>query len=387
MEGGPVRIVYASNYPWSGLRRRAQHLALALARAPETARVLYVNPREEALRFRGRPRRTAGAETPAAGPAVVTPLRWVPFSGRVGALARWNAAAEIRRIERAAGGPFVLLANAVGGHMEEIVAGLAARRPFLFDWTDDFTRFEAYRRDPGALRRLEDRIARYLRLARGVIAVNARLAAAARAAGADPVVVPNGADLEGMARALEPLPVPAALADLGDRPVLGYAGVFTALRIDADLLAGALDRLDGWTLAVLGDRDESLAARFRGRKDVRFLPPVPAEELPAWYRRFTVCAIPHLDNEHTRGNDPLKLYEALAAGRPVVTTPVAGVEPFRETVEIAADPEGFARAAERARAGDGPEAARARRAAVRPCSWTIRAEKVLERVLPLAVEE
>lgn len=379
-----ITIVYMANHPWGGLRRRSHHLASALAKSSCVNRVLYVNPMLDTTGlFPGRDggdsgtsRRTVRPTHDPAGPVVITPVRWLPWSGRVNALARAGTAIEARRIERAAVGPFTLVSNAVSLRAERLLTSLSSRHPFVFDLTDDFTQFDSFRKDPRVLRGLEDRLRRYATSAIAVTAVNEHVAEFARRIGADPVLLPNGADLDFMIEG-EGGDLPGPIRDLAGKQLLGYTGVLTRARIDIDLLLGTLDRLEGWTLVVVGDQEESLARELRGRTDVRIVPRVPYAELPGYYRSFSVCVIPHLDNEHTRGNDPLKLYEYLAAGKPVVTTPIAGTAPFRHVAAIENDPERFARAVSRMAGENAPEKVRARREALAPHSWKARAETLL----------
>jgi hypothetical protein len=57
---------------------------------------------------------------------------------------------------------------------------------------------------------------------------------------------------------------------------------------------------------------------------------------------------------------------------PVVSTPVAGLEPFRRWVEVAQDVEGFVGAVEAVLEADSPALRAERRTVVAPCSWSAR---------------
>ena len=382
-------IAYVAFHRWSDLHRRSRSLACALARCDGVDRVVYVNPGVDLMGLIENPARewrgpdgpswkTVRGTSAPEGPIVTTPMRWIPFARRIGALGRASTGGMARKIERLAGPGFRLISNAVSADAEDLVLRLAEGRPFLFDWTDDFTQFASFRDDPERLRRLDDRIGRYLSAAGRVAAVNEHIAGIGRRAGAEVAVVPNGADLAGMSRAWrEDLPCPEPLRSLGDAPVLGYSGVLTSTRFDADLLEKAMDRLEGWTFVAVGDHEPGLAKRLSARPDVRLLPPVPQTELAAWYRRFDVCSIPHLDNPHTRGNDPLKIYEYLAAGRPVVSTGISGSAAFPEHVAVEEAAEGFARAVHEARRTDSPDLSAGRARAVESHSWDSRAATIL----------
>jgi glycosyltransferase involved in cell wall biosynthesis len=58
-------------------------------------------------------------------------------------------------------------------------------------------------------------------------------------------------------------------------------------------------------------------------------------QLPAYLQHFDVAWIPHRVGEGETGGDPIKLYEYWAAGLPVVTTPIDGMERWAKDVAIA----------------------------------------------------
>ena len=74
-------------------------------------------------------------------------------------------------------------------------------------------------------------------------------------------------------------------------------------------------------------------------------------ELPAYIAGWNVAMMPFALNEATRFISPTKVPEYLAAGRPVVSTPVPDVVRWRHedgVIDIAAGPDAFVRSLERA---------------------------------------
>jgi glycosyltransferase involved in cell wall biosynthesis len=209
-----------------------------------------------------------------------------------------------------------------------------------------------------------------------VFATSGWLAQRLRAAGARAVhEIPNVADVALFARAHEPLPEPAELSGL-PAPRAIYVGNLAAYRVDVALLE-ALAR-GGVSLALVGPvglGDAAGAApdlrALLALRNVRALGPRPPLELPALLRHCDVALLPFLDNDHTRASLPLKLWEYLAAGLPVVATPLpnlralaaeglvalaSGAAAYTAAVRQAAAEPRSARAArlERARAHDWP---------------------------------
>jgi glycosyltransferase involved in cell wall biosynthesis len=102
----------------------------------------------------------------------------------------------------------------------------------------------------------------------------------------------------------------------------------------------------------------------------------PYAAVPAYVRAFDVCLIPFHLNDITHSVNPIKFYEYLSAGKPVVATPMAELEPFGSVVDLASDAPSFARAVER-RAHD-PQAGMAQRLEVASQNtWRRRVETLL----------
>jgi glycosyltransferase involved in cell wall biosynthesis len=216
-----------------------------------------------------------------------------------------------------------------------------------------------------------------------VFATSPVLGARLRAKGAAALrVVPNVADVALFARAHEPLPEPPELREL-PRPRAIYVGNLAAYRVDLALLA-SLAR-SGVSLALVGPiglGDAARAPRELGEllalPGVRALGPRPPEALPAYLRHADVGLIPFLDNEHTRGSSPLKLWEYLAAGLPVVATPLPSLAEVAEPgLVLARGPEAFA-AAVRAAAGNAPGERLARLSRARAHDWPARIEELCD---------
>jgi glycosyltransferase involved in cell wall biosynthesis len=201
----------------------------------------------------------------------------------------------------------------------------------------------------------------------------------------DVLLMPNVADVALFARAHEALPEPAELRGL-PRPRAIYLGNLAAYRVDFALL-GALAR-DGISLVVVGPiglgdaaRAPAALAELLALPGVRALGPRPPEALPAYLRHCDVALIPFADNEHTRGSLPLKLWEYLAAGLPVVATPLPSLAGLEQEglLRLAREPEAFT-AAVRAAAAGASERRRERLERARAHDWPARMEALCEAV-------
>ena len=131
-------------------------------------------------------------------------------------------------------------------------------------------------------------------------------------------------------------------------PIVGYVGNLDISRIDIDLLAAMARERPQWNLVFIGSmhrgKDIKRLARFG---NVHFLGVRVYEHAMRYIRYFDVAMIPHVDNELTRYMNPLKLYVYLSLHVPVVSTPIANIEDFRDFIQTGSSPEEFVEAIDR----------------------------------------
>ena len=115
-------------------------------------------------------------------------------------------------------------------------------------------------------------------------------------------------------------------------------------------------------------------------RNVFMLGPRQRTTLPAYLKGMNACLIPFKLNELTRHSHPMKIYEYLAAGKPVVSTPIHEVEKFGEFIEIAGDPREFAAKLRQAIVDRDINRANARAEIARHYSWNQRVAEMLEKI-------
>jgi glycosyltransferase involved in cell wall biosynthesis len=149
------------------------------------------------------------------------------------------------------------------------------------------------------------------------------------------ILSPNGAEVERFAAARrEPGP---------SRPVLGYCGTIGDW-VDFDLLERMADRFPNAELLLVGPWTARGGKRLLTKPNVLWLGGRPSEEIPWIMASFDVGLIPFEVNDLTVCVNPIKLYEYLAAGIPVVSTAIPEAEPHRPFVDVVADGEAFLQA-------------------------------------------
>ncbi len=205
------------------------------------------------------------------------------------------------------------------------------------------------------------------------MATSEPLALDLRALGADPVVVPHGVDV---ARFAAGGPEPHDLAGL-ERPLAGFVGLIDD-HVDVPALLATANALERGTVVLVGG-DNVATTELASHPRVRLLGQRPYETMPAYLAAFDVCLVPFGRSTLTEGVNPIKLREYLAAGRPVVATPLPAVRAYAEVVRLADDPASFAAAVrEEAPLAREPELVARRRAAVEGESWRAAAERIAE---------
>jgi glycosyltransferase involved in cell wall biosynthesis len=153
-------------------------------------------------------------------------------------------------------------------------------------------------------------------------------------------VVNHAADIAHFAKAADPqTAVPDDLSNIPG-PRLGFVGMIDTIRFDAALIQRLADRSAAHIVIVGGTMPGA----------ERLLPPHPRihwlgmrtlDQLPAYLRGMDVLLMPYSLNEATRTIYPLKLYEYLATGKPVVTTAIPAVEPLRDLMYVSRSHEEF----------------------------------------------
>jgi glycosyltransferase involved in cell wall biosynthesis len=128
-------------------------------------------------------------------------------------------------------------------------------------------------------------------------------------------------------------------------PRIGYAG-WVKPQLDWTLLDAIAARCPGMSFVFVGQNkpielltaDPAYVALIR-RTNVFWLGMKTSDELAAYPQHFDVCTMPYRVNPYTDCIYPMKLHEYLAAGRPVVGTPIRSLESFRGAVTLARSPD------------------------------------------------
>ncbi|GAB3611875.1 glycosyltransferase family protein [Humibacter ginsengisoli] len=320
------RLVVVSLEAWDGVWRRNQYLVDGVLRLRPDTEVLFVEPPTDPLHdvLSGRrPQRARGARVGGYDGRLVLyqPTKALPRLAGPAAdsLLVRGVLQAVRRLGWADG---VLWINDPGS--APLVDALGW--PVLYDVTDDWVHADRGGREHSRIRAAD----RMLLKRSAEVVVCSTALAATKGAARSVHLIPNAVDV-GRYRADAPRP-----SDLPEGPVALYVGTLHEDRLDVDLVLRTADaaRAAGGTVVLVGPN--ALTGRNRdrlaGHPAVAVLGPRDHDTVPGYLRHADVLLVPHVVTAFTDSLDPIKLYEYLAVGRPIVSTPVAG---FRETKGIA----------------------------------------------------
>ena len=210
-----------------------------------------------------------------------------------------------------------------------------------------------------------------------VLVTSQRLYAKASHTARRTLLLPNATDFDHF----NCRPAVRLLAELKG-PVIGYYGAI-AEWFDVDMVRSAAVARPDWNFVLIGDVIGANLASLRPLPNVHLLGEKPYAELPGYLHRFDVACIPFKVNTLTMATNPVKFYEYLSAGKPVVAVELPELEPYRQyhyPVRSAAD---FTRQIEAALHESAPELAQARMAFARQNTWRQRGQTLQAAVQPL----
>lgn len=348
---GGLDVVCLSHLRWDFVYQRPQHL---LTRAARGGRVIYV---EEPVAADGPPR----LEVRRTPQDVLVAVPQLPH-GLAGAAAQdalrtlLDAFLAEQGVHRFVLWYYTPMALAFSRHLRP--------QAVVYDVMDELSLFRFAPPD------LLAREAELYRRADVVFTGGRSLYEAKRGRHANVHCFPSSVDVAHFGRARTPGADPADQAGIA-HPRLGFFGVLDE-RLDLGLVAAIADARPDWQLVLVGPVVKIDPAELPRRPNVHYLGGRSYDALPDYVGHWDVALMPWALNDATRFISPTKTPEYLAAGRPVVSTPVTDVvRGYGDSgvVRIADSAPAFVAAVEAVLAGDAAERA----------AWLARADELLAR--------
>ncbi|MEW9898444.1 glycosyltransferase [Chitinivorax sp. PXF-14] len=165
----------------------------------------------------------------------------------------------------------------------------------------------------------------------------------------------NVADYEHFAAARDSTtPLPADLAAIKG-PRIGFIGAISGYKMDFKLVRAVAEMHPEWSLVLIGKVGEgdpwTDPSILEGLPNLHLIGPRDYDSLPAYLKGFDVAILPAALNEYTKSMFPMKFFEYLAAGKPVVSTRLHALQGYEHVAYLADDARDFAVGIEQALGG------------------------------------
>ncbi len=211
-----------------------------------------------------------------------------------------------------------------------------------------------------------------------VFATATGLAERLKEANENTVFIPNGANFERFSQAAQDLPCPEDMKEI-PKPIFGFVGALQEC-IEYGFLEAAATAHPEWSFVFIGRENPGVdMSHLRAMENCHFLGLKPNEQLPAYIRQFDACLNLFASGDLSKDVSPLKFYEYLATGKPIVSTPQPDqVMEFAPIIHVAATAEAFSQCLAASLEDTDPERTTARMEEGRKSSWDARVAQMCE---------
>ena len=174
---------------------------------------------------------------------------------------------------------------------------------------------------------------------------------------------PNVADRDHFSTALEQRQDPGFVDPPELRgipePKIGFVGAISSYKLDFELIRSVALRHPEWHFVFIGPQSEGEPStdlsQLCGLGNVHWLGPKPYSQLPRFLAGFQCAWLPLQCNAYTRAMFPMKFFEYLFAGLPVVSTRIHALRSFEAICRLCPpEPLEFSKQIQQVLAGEGP---------------------------------
>lgn len=169
---------------------------------------------------------------------------------------------------------------------------------------------------------------------------------------------PNVADYNHFAKARTTIKIPLDIENI-NKPIIGYIGTISDYKINFKLVIDIALMKPEWNWIFVGGEREGQKSKeleyLKSLSNVYFLGYREYTELPEYLSTFDIAVLPLNLNEYTESMFPMKFFEYLSAGCPVIATGIPALEDYTKAYKKAETAEQFIKAAEEILKNKGPE--------------------------------
>ncbi|AFS83512.1 glycosyltransferase [Candidatus Nitrosopumilus sediminis] len=169
------------------------------------------------------------------------------------------------------------------------------------------------------------------------------------------------------------------------KPIIGYFGSI-ADWFDTELLEYVATKCPDYTFVMIGHTFGSDIRKLKEFKNVHFLGERPYSELPKYLHSFDVCLIPFRKTPLIHATHPIKIYEYMAAGKPVVATDMPELYPMSKLCYISTTKEDYFENIKKAVNENNPDLQKKRMEFASKNTWYNRFEKLYAKLEPFDMD-
>ena len=214
------------------------------------------------------------------------------------------------------------------------VAGNLGEETIIYYCVDEYSQFSGT--DAKAILRMEQRLIEKSDL---VVVSAGKLMESKQGHNPNTHLITHGVDVAHFRKACFPeTVVPADIAHIKG-PIVGFFGLI-ADWVDLEVIRAMAVARPQWSFVLIGEVRTDIS-RLKEMPNVHFPGRRPYATLPAYCKAFDVAVLPFVWNELTLAANPLKMREYLAAGLPLISTPLPEVMRLKHLVRMARTPDEY----------------------------------------------
>jgi len=198
---------------------------------------------------------------------------------------------------------------------------------------------------------------------------------------------PNVADYSHFHQAAEESCQVAPLMLQFPKPRIVFVGNLAPHKVDFDLIGFICRTRPDWSVVLIGPKWEGMPTEtlrlFQTLSNLHFVGYIRYENLPSYLKAADVLILPYLVDRGMETVFPLKFFEFLATGKPVVSTSLPALQAFAEIIPMTSSPEAFLQAIDESLGGESSDTPREKRLALaRANTWKQRLEEMSRYIEP-----
>lgn len=212
----------------------------------------------------------------------------------------------------------------------------------LYDCVDDHAAQAGAERNRERVRQEEKEI---LNRADLVTVTSQRLYDLKQSANPTAQLVLNAGDVRLFSAPTTPSPVAVEYFSRISRPIFGLVGALDSYKIDIDLIEKVARLKPDWQFVLIGEpiieKGHDQISKLKQQTNIHLLGPIKRTLVPGYVRGFDVCVIPYRHSQYNASSFPLKFWEFMATGKPVIVSGVPEVRRFEPLISFVDSAEEF----------------------------------------------